>query len=218
MTMSDMTENAASTSVTINDVKKALSDRDELDRLIADYEGVLASHGITLDTPLVDEEDYPLANVDIYAVRPVRRDLIRARNDRIALTVKIEKMLHELHSSCGGSKPPSDTTNATVEKPVVHRTSNEVFARIGVVSPYSPADNAGLRGGDCLIQFGPFHAGNLDDIKQMLEFIQDSIEKPIRLTVVRGERPIRLELTPRYWSGRGLLGCSVIPMTSAKII
>ncbi|KAM3727539.1 putative 26S proteasome non-ATPase regulatory subunit [Dirofilaria immitis] len=41
--------------------------------------------------------------------------------------------------------------------------------------------------------------------------------KPIRVTVLRNNRPIRLELIPQAWSGKGTLGCSVLPVTPAHI-
>ncbi|OZC06510.1 hypothetical protein X798_06497 [Onchocerca flexuosa] len=41
--------------------------------------------------------------------------------------------------------------------------------------------------------------------------------KPIRVTLLRNDRPIRLELVPSIWSGKGTLGCSVLPVTPAHI-
>ncbi|VDN88536.1 unnamed protein product, partial [Brugia pahangi] len=70
----------------------------------------------------------------------------------------------------------------------------------------SPAFRAGLKDGDQLIQFGTLHAGNFTDIKELSIVVQNSMNKPIRVTVLRDNRPIRLKLIPQIWSGKGTLG------------
>lgn len=44
------------------------------------------------------------------------------------------------------------------------------------------------------------------------------LQKKIRVTIIRSGRAKRLELVPRVWSGKGVLGCSVLPVTSARLI
>lgn len=46
----------------------------------------------------------------------------------------------------------------------------------------------------------------------------DHFQKKIRVTVLRDGRAQRVELTPQQWSGRGVLGCSVLPLTSSQVV
>ena len=50
--------------------------------------------GIT--TPLVDDEGYPRADIDVYRARTLRKRLIEIRNDRRAVLEKMERGLIEL--------------------------------------------------------------------------------------------------------------------------
>ena len=50
--------------------------------------------GIT--TPLVDDEGYPRADIDVYRARTLRKRLIEIRNDRKAVLEKMERGLIEI--------------------------------------------------------------------------------------------------------------------------
>ena len=75
----------------------------------------------------------------------------------------------------------------------------------------SPAQDAGLKSGDLVIQFGSMV--NENKSPQLLqEIVKSSINKPIPVTVKRNpEGILGLSLTPKKWSGRGLLGCHLSP-------
>ncbi|XP_048412120.1 26S proteasome non-ATPase regulatory subunit 9 isoform X2 [Stegostoma tigrinum] len=38
------------------------------------------------------------------------------------------------------------------------------------------------------------------------------ISKPLNITVIRNGQNVHMNLTPQRWSGRGLLGCNIIPL------
>ncbi|KAL3991036.1 PDZ domain family protein [Acanthocheilonema viteae] len=204
--------------VTIDSVKKLIAARDEIDERIAKEEEVLKLNNIDMQRSLVDAEGFPITSVDVYAVRRARCAIICAQNDRQQLTSEIEKamlILHQQKRDCAiaCSKPASTEDDI----PMVHRTGNAPFAKVAKVMDSSPAFRAGLKDGDQLIQFGSLHAGNFTDIKELSIIVQNSINRPIRVTVLRNDRPIRLELVPQTWSGKGTLGCSVFPVTPAHI-
>jgi len=46
---------------------------------------------------LVDEEGFPRADIDVYQVREVRHDLVRAQNDHKALCERITKLMYAMH-------------------------------------------------------------------------------------------------------------------------
>ncbi|VIO89993.1 Probable 26S proteasome non-ATPase regulatory subunit 9, putative [Brugia malayi] len=202
--------------ITMDLVKKLIAARDEIDQRIAKEEEILKINNIDMKQSLVDKEGFPITSVDVYAVRQARCAIICAQNDRQKLTAEIEKAMLILHQQ----KRDCTTTcseHATDDIPIVHRTSNAPFAKVAKVMNASPAFRAGLKDGDQLIQFGSLHAGNFTDIKELSIVVQNSMNKPIRVTVLRDNRPIRLELIPQMWSGKGTLGCSVLPVTPAHI-
>ncbi len=51
-----------------------------------------------------------------------------------------------------------------------------------------------------------------------LQIVQNSKGSPVTVKVVRGsaDRVVTLTLTPREWSGRGLLGCNIVPLEIAR--
>ena len=53
--------------------------------------------GVTLNSPLVDKEGYPLA-IDVHGVRNARNRIHHLTNDHKAIMKDIEKALHAVHS------------------------------------------------------------------------------------------------------------------------
>ena len=47
---------------------------------------------------LVDDKDFPLNNIDVYAVREARGKIIRLENDAKDIMNNIQKKLEELHA------------------------------------------------------------------------------------------------------------------------
>ncbi|KAF1766413.1 hypothetical protein GCK72_006370 [Caenorhabditis remanei] len=190
--------------------KQLLQQRDELDEKVKELMLVLETNNSTMDSPLIDAEGFPLNTIDVYAVRHARHDLICLRNDRAELT---EKIVAEMEK-----EKKEDATGPVVseEKPV-HRTSNEPFVKVSSVVELSPADIGGFRKDDLIIQYGTLHYGNFNDMQQVAEITKQSENKIIRVTVIRDNRPVRLEICPKRWSGPGLLGCNIVPIAGANV-
>ncbi|KAL7488963.1 hypothetical protein ACHAW6_014551 [Cyclotella cf. meneghiniana] len=95
----------------------------------------------------------------------------------------------------------------------------EPFAIIDQVFSNSPASSAGIQVGDILLQFGSIHSKNHDNFSAIAKLVPqiagDNISVPIKVRRKRetelGEISdvIDLELWPRVWEGRGLLGCHI---------
>ena len=100
-------------------------------------------------------------------------------------------------------------------KPYIPPPTLEPFLRVEQVIDGSPAYKGGLRNQDLVLRFGSVTKDNFNDnlavIGNMLSGHQGSV---IGLEVTREEcqRPLRLSLTPHVWSGRGLLGCKMVPL------
>lgn len=67
----------------------------------------------------------------------------------------------------------------------------------------------GIRFGDAIIQFGSICAGNFKDLSQISEVVKHRQNNNITVKVLRKGREYDMTLTPKIWSGRGLLGCNV---------
>jgi 26S proteasome non-ATPase regulatory subunit 9 len=125
----------------------------------------------------------------------------------------------------------TDTAVPTVASAptIATRTSVDVpFAVVDEVAPDSPAEDCGLRPGDLIVHFGPVNYYNHRNLSAIAEIVPDAAAKGRELTVVvlrrrrmsvdhdvphSVETGIRIKkeikLSPRTWSGRGLLGCHI---------
>ena len=99
------------------------------------------------------------------------------------------------------------------------------FAIIDEVSPNSPASDAGLLENDILIQFGHVNSTNHNNFRAIAELVPSVAGENKSITVKVRRRSTELggiveviktevvELKPRTWAGRGLLGCHITPYT-----
>lgn len=97
------------------------------------------------------------------------------------------------------------------------------FAIIDEVSSNSPAFEAGIRENDVLLRFGSVDCTNHRDFKAIAELLPMAASNNDSITVVVRRKSMELggfaeltktevmELRPRLWAGRGLLGCHIRP-------
>ena len=99
----------------------------------------------------------------------------------------------------------------------------EPFAVIDAVSSNSPAQEAGLRVGDQVVEFGSINHTNNRNLLALGELVPEAAGKKegIKITVLRQTDEMddrirefeELTLNPRPWEGRGLLGCHIVKYT-----
>mmetsp|Transcript_32707 Transcript_32707/g.76036 ORF Transcript_32707/g.76036 Transcript_32707/m.76036 type:complete len:221 (-) Transcript_32707:87-749(-) len=173
--------------------------------------------------PLVDEQGFPRADIDIYAIRKARNRLACAQTDHMEVMKKIEQALTALHA---GSRvavprtlPAAGTASADTTTSQSSSTIRQValppppFAWIDEVSDGSPAQEAGLAIGDQICRFGHVNREDTGDLQACFDgvalLVQNSVGVSIEVHVLRGMPPTKvvLQLLPRHWDGRGLLGC-----------
>lgn len=65
---------------------------------------------------------------------------------------------------------------------------------------------------DEIIDFGTINAENFVNLTQIGELVRHSQNRVIGIKVKRGTATMEVSLTPKTWSGRGLLGCNVVPI------
>lgn len=70
----------------------------------------------------------------------------------------------------------------------------------------------GIRENDLIMEFGSVNFQNYKSLKDIGSLVEHSRYKPVIVKVKRDAATMSLTLIPRPWSGKGLLGCNVIPL------
>lgn len=120
-----------------------------------------------MESELVDKEGFPRSDIDVYAIRHARLNIIRLRNDLHDVTQTLHSALLRLHQGRTVATPTPQQLNAQAthsEKETLHPTP---FALIDAVAPDSPAASAGLLINDKLLKFGPIHSGNHEKLSAL---------------------------------------------------
>jgi len=165
---------------------------------------LLKSNDSTLNSPLVDREGFPRADIDIWAVRHARVRIIELRNDLSAITDEIGKALESVYAPTSTASTNDDNLEL---KP---------FAKVNGVAPGSPAASAGLQRDDLVVKFGPLSASSFNppsSLQPLASYVSTSENRPITVRVLRGkEQTVFLTFVPKQgWGGRGMLGCHIVP-------
>ncbi|KAF8073705.1 hypothetical protein FPV67DRAFT_1409957 [Lyophyllum atratum] len=160
-----------------------------------------ANNSSTLETPLVDADGFPRADIDVYAVRGARVRIIELRNDLSAVTNEIGKALEAIYDPALVASAPKDAGPEPSEEP-------RPFAKVNGVAPGSPAADAGLQREDLMVKFGPLgHQAFSSGLQPLSELVAASENERIAIKVIRSGRAVYVNLTPRTgWGGRGMLG------------
>lgn len=100
------------------------------------------------------------------------------------------------------------------------------FAIIDEVSPDSPASEAGIKENDVLLRFGDVDSTNHREFRAIAELLPLAASENKSISIVVRRKTAELggfaeltqtevvELRPRPWGGRGLLGCHIRPYSS----
>ncbi|XP_033726761.1 26S proteasome non-ATPase regulatory subunit 9-like [Pecten maximus] len=187
----------------------------ELEAEIKALNDVLDSQqGVGLKEPLVDQEGFPRADIDVYSVRHARHQIICLQNDHKSLMAEIEEELYKIHAEARKQKGESMDTNeddgSVQAQSLTERLSP--FAEVDRVDEGSPASEAGLKVGDAILEFGSITAIKFQSLQNIASVVQHSKDNALKVIVRRNNTDKSLNLTPKTWSGRGLLGCNIVPV------
>lgn len=98
---------------------------------------VLETNHVTMQTPLVDAEGFPRADIEVAGVRTARAEIHRLRNDLTATTNEMAVLLQEVLAR---QDEPAEAGEGEVEQePDAARAP---FAKVDGVFPGGPADQA----------------------------------------------------------------------------
>ena len=108
--------------------------KDAIEQQMEAQFSILQSNGVNMDTPLLDPDGFPRADIDIWAVRHARVKIIELRNDRDALMNDIGLALQSVYDPATLAREPPASSAAAPGAP-----GSEPFAKVDGVAPGSPA-------------------------------------------------------------------------------
>eukprot|EP01025_Chloroclados_australasicus_P004992 TRINITY_DN11403_c0_g1_i1.p2 TRINITY_DN11403_c0_g1~~TRINITY_DN11403_c0_g1_i1.p2 ORF type:complete len:233 (-),score=27.81 TRINITY_DN11403_c0_g1_i1:402-1019(-) len=179
------------------------------------YGRLLGPNGPGLSGNLVDAEGYPRADIDILEVRQDRQRVSELQNDLKNVIEKISDLLERLHSVAreAGSVRQKEPSNSTMQ-PIsdkLQMADYVPFAVVDEVAENSPASEAGIQVGDQLCLFGSVTHLSRDKLPSIANVLQTNENKIVKTVFLRNDEIVAMDLIPRKWNGRGLLGCHIVP-------
>ncbi|KAF9038387.1 hypothetical protein BDZ89DRAFT_1061370 [Hymenopellis radicata] len=157
---------------------------------------ILQANNSTMQSPLVDPDGFPRADIDIYAVRGARVRVIELRNDLGGVMSKIGTALERVYDPMIVAQTEGPPSEDGEQKP---------FAKVNGVAPGSPAAEA-VRS-HC--QVWPVVQGS--PLQAVAELVGANENRSITIKVLREDKVVFLTLVPKKWGGRGMLGCHIVP-------
>lgn len=204
-------------------VLKLIEEKEKIEKKIADLGLVLQTNKVGFDEPLVDAEGFPRHDIDVRSVRIARTQILCLQNDLKELTKSIEagleKYFHESKETLTSTKIPPELREplaGTSSTPPATADQTPIVV-VNLVSPGSPAEEAGIQIRDQITSFGTISSSNFKDLAQIGELVKNSQNQQVRVKVKRDSKVEELILVPKTWSGRGLLGCNIVPFASTQI-
>ncbi|XP_065345510.1 26S proteasome non-ATPase regulatory subunit 9 [Cloeon dipterum] len=199
--------------LTRNAVLELIKQKDEIEANIRQLTSVLEQNkNVGMHGDLIDNQGFPRSDIDVYQVRHARHRIICLQNDHKALMQQIESGLHDVHAEIR----KTNIERFTVAGENNFEATGEPFVRVNLVVPNSPAEHAGLQLEDLIVEFGTVNWRNFKDLQDVNKVVQASVNMPIHVKVRRQGTYVSLRLTPKTWSGRGLLGCNIIPVENVE--
>mmetsp|Transcript_29089 Transcript_29089/g.39957 ORF Transcript_29089/g.39957 Transcript_29089/m.39957 type:complete len:227 (+) Transcript_29089:19-699(+) len=182
---------------------------------------------VGLKGTLVDAEGFPRGDVDLYNVKLKRKRLAEINTDYKSLMKRIETTMTDMYSL---KQQFEEITTTSVDNPTTSSSvilaediqkiclKPKAIAIIDQVFDGSPAETAGLKSGDYLLDFGGINSNyNVDErgyLSAVAKIVSDSVGKGISITILRNQQDTMIfMLTPQTWAGRGLLGCHLSPLS-----
>ncbi|KAI8994136.1 hypothetical protein BD414DRAFT_457638 [Trametes punicea] len=189
-------------SASADNVRSLMARKDAIEAEMEAQFSILQSNSVTMDTPLVDSEGFPRADIDIWAVRHARVRIIELRNDHKGLMDQIMLALQQVYDP---SAHVQGTPAADSSKHDASESALQPFARVDGVAPNSPAAAAGLLREDLILSFGPLTKSSF--ATSSLQPLAELVAAQENVMLRSDDRRVRLTFIPRRgWGGRGLLG------------
>ncbi|XP_063708378.1 26S proteasome non-ATPase regulatory subunit 9 [Culicoides brevitarsis] len=197
-------------------VLKLIEEKDKLEAKINELGNVLRANNVGMTDELTDSEDFPRNDIDVMAVRQARHEINCLQNDLKQLLKVIEAGLEEIHSEGSHITSPKIPPDVAMQSSTSVSNNRSPFVIVNLVSPGSPAEEAGIQLRDEIVEFGSINVDNFQDLGQIGELVRHSQNQNISLKVRRARNLIDITLVPKTWQGRGLLGCNIVPIPTSS--
>ncbi|KAF8305206.1 hypothetical protein DL93DRAFT_2089706 [Clavulina sp. PMI_390] len=136
---------------------RLMNEKDRIEAQIDHQLSVLRMNDSTMQSPLLDADGFPRADIDLVSVRNARVRVIELRNDLKAVMDQIAHALQGIYVP-DPTPPAAPPASANVGSSSSSPTTDTPFALVNGVAPQSPASEAGLLRGDLVFQFGDLRA------------------------------------------------------------
>ena len=117
----------------VEQTRALMAQKSNIEAELESHISILKANNVTMQSPLVDVEGFPRADIDIYAVRGARVRIIELRNDLKAVVDAIGKALEGIYDPALQQSSQNDSSSERPLKP---------FAKVDGVAPGSPAAEA----------------------------------------------------------------------------
>eukprot|EP01059_Diplonema_ambulator_P020537 TRINITY_DN34366_c0_g1_i1.p1 TRINITY_DN34366_c0_g1~~TRINITY_DN34366_c0_g1_i1.p1 ORF type:complete len:223 (+),score=81.18 TRINITY_DN34366_c0_g1_i1:35-670(+) len=191
-------------------LKRLMKERDAMEAELKENVEMLMQTPAGLDGPLKDAEGFPRADCDLHMVTRRRGRVACLRNDLKAVMEDIKATLEAVHEEgAAAGEQKEDAEEPTEEDPLVERyRAYPEFLVVDSVLPDSPAAESGLRQSDKIISWNGVTKQQPDFMGMIASITARYENKAMNIIVGRGGLSVqKVVLTPKKWSGRGLLGC-----------
>ena len=119
----------------LEQARALMAQKSNIEAELETHVSILKANNVTMQTPLVDVEGFPRADIDIYAVRGARVRIIELRNDLKAVMDAVGKALEGIYD-------PSLTSQQSTQNDSSSEPPLKPFAKVDGVAPGSPAAEA----------------------------------------------------------------------------
>ncbi|VVC32346.1 Hypothetical protein CINCED_3A005096 [Cinara cedri] len=103
--------------VTRREIIEMMNEKEKLEQQLKTLGDVLQSHRIGMHESLVDDQDFPRNDIDVYQIRLTRNRIICTRNDLKAIMDLIEKSLNAYFMQNNHDEPEHMTNGSCSLKP-----------------------------------------------------------------------------------------------------
>lgn len=198
--MNQMNDKSESLKAYINLSKQKLEIEHEIEKLKRSIAG-------TFEGSLVDSNGFPSSDIDIPLVVATRKRINMLNNDHIKVMNSLENIIENIYrNDINDNFEKSESSMGSIEFSPI--------AFVEDICPDSPADKCGLRRKDKIIHFGSINSHTISSLEDMQLETKFHEEQSILVSVLREDSlKVRLVLEPKKWSGPGLLGCQLLPIS-----
>mmetsp|Transcript_37122 Transcript_37122/g.73905 ORF Transcript_37122/g.73905 Transcript_37122/m.73905 type:complete len:228 (-) Transcript_37122:88-771(-) len=168
---------------------------------------------------MIDSEGFPRGDIDVINVKNKRRRLAEINTDYKVLMKRIEGAMVELHQALPSAPaaPVNSSSSGLLNlqsSDSIITVNSQAMAKLDEILQDSPAALAGIQDGDLLLQFDNITASTDSFMTLIAQLVGKKVNESIRVVVKRPSSGalVELELVPKPWGGRGLLGCHLTPI------